>query len=129
MDYLKENYPKILTVIIMVVLIFATYYLFTPHEVSVREDIASANRAEVQRTVNMLRDLKKIKLDKEVFASDAFVSLRDNDVQLPPYELGKANPFFPIATSTPERLVETVPQPIRSSQDTDDGPIPVIPLF
>ena len=116
MDFLKQNYKKLLTLIVMVAFIFGAYFLLTPNQGSVISEVAQANRAETQRTVNMLNDLQDIKIDTTIFEDPTFTSLRDEESNLPEYEIGKVNPFEPLPTST-RRTLSDDELPQESDED------------
>ena len=123
MNYIKENYKKFLATLVLVTLIFSVYLLFTPQADTISLDIAEANRAEVNRTVNMLRDVKKITIKKEIFSDELFTSLKETKVNLPQYELGKSNPFNPLATSTVENINELFGLPAAEGDNQDPSEI------
>ena len=47
-----------------------------------------------------LQRLKSVTLDASIFSDAAFQSLTDFGVTIPPQQLGRPNPFAPIATSS-----------------------------
>lgn len=68
--------------------------------------------ASEQEILSLLRRLKSISLQTELFESNAFRSLEDFGVTLEPQPIGRSNPFAPIGIQSP--LPDTF---IESTQD------------
>lgn len=111
MNFIKENYTKVLAIILIIILVFTAYFLFTPQENTKTIDIAEGNRAEIDRTVAMLRDVRQITINQEIFSDHIFTSLQETTTKLPQYKLGRENPFSPLPTSTIEKIEEDNIQP------------------
>jgi len=61
-----------------------------------------------------LQRLKSVTLDASIFSNNTFQSLTDFGVVIPPQQLGRPNPFSPIATTSNLTNAVTLPSVIKT---------------
>ena len=91
-------------IIIVVIVVAAAFFVYsTVIKTDVDEAVLVSERVEdseaskeVGGLIEILRDLKRLKLDTTIFADEAFLKLRDFSVIVAPQPQGRENPFAPL---------------------------------
>ena len=100
------NTPKsskktiIIMVVIIVVAIIAYFYYEGGNTVTSSSletsQVTSDAQAAGARVLNLLNQIKSLKIDTSLFSDPAYETLRDYTVAIPQEQVGRANPFAPI---------------------------------
>jgi hypothetical protein len=88
----------------LLVALFLAIILFVGYVVFLRDGIRSGSRdgfseqveIETQALLATINELKRIKIDGEIFTNPVFVSLKDFRVDLGTEPTGRGNPFAPV---------------------------------
>ena len=116
----KENYLKFFVFIAVVAMMGVVYFLFAPSR-GIPEIVgADINEREIQEVKGLLSDLRDIRIDRALFESDAFISLKDQRKELPSYALGKDDPFEPLPEGAGYFNEENMPESEEGDGDADD---------
>lgn len=59
------------------------------------DGVASAQEVETEAFLKKLDELKRIRLNSDLFFDQRFVTLRDMGLSVEPVTVGRANPFVP----------------------------------
>jgi len=62
----------------------------------------NANQVIGDQIIQALNQIETLRLNRDIFDSAVFQSLKDRSQEIPPEPVGKANPFDPIGSSVPE---------------------------
>lgn len=99
MDFLKQNKAAVLGGVLV---LLVGYVYFAYFSGSSSAPLLSSSDASVTLSQNLLvtlQNLHTIKLDNSIFTMPTFQSLTDFGVVIPPQNVGRRNPFIPIAGS------------------------------
>ncbi len=62
---------------------------------------ASSDEASVgTQVLDLLNQIRSLKIDTSLFSDPAYLTLRDYTVQIPPENVGRTNPFAPLPGET-----------------------------
>ena len=92
---------SILIIIAIVVLALIAYFYFSGNSSTNTQsnltETQSANTAVVgARVLNLLRQIKSLKIDTSLFTDRAYLNLLDYSVEIPEVPVGRPNPFAPL---------------------------------
>ncbi len=87
----------------MIVVAGAAYFYFMGGKPTDSGSLAVEDNPEVElaasRVFSLLNQIKSLKIDGSLFKSQAYQTLRDYTVLIPPQNVGRANPFAPLPGS------------------------------
>lgn len=112
MDFLNKNKMAIGG---GVVLLLAVYIYFAYFSAPSLPPLSSndTNIALSQNLLVTLQSLHTIKLDNSIFSDPAFQSLNDFGVAIPSENVGRRNPFEPLAGSATPNSTVTIPASLQ----------------
>lgn len=94
-----RKYKNIIIVILVIIIAGVAYTVLTGNKdnrlliSNISVNISSAIESDL---LNLLLDIKSVKLDENIFSNPAFKSLEDFGQELAPEPVGRENPFAPI---------------------------------
>ncbi|HEV8666219.1 MAG TPA: hypothetical protein VN665_00010 [Candidatus Paceibacterota bacterium] len=96
MDFLKKNMVAIGAGVVLLgaIYVYMTYFSPPPAATLTTSD---ANATISQNLLVTLQNLHTIKLDNSIFSEPAFQSLTDFGVVIPQQNVGRRDPFLPVA--------------------------------
>lgn len=107
------KYKKILIWVGVVIVAFIVYSMFfTGDDKAANGGIVSLQAVDAQfaagrEIIALLTDLKALKLNGDIFQSNAFRSLEDFSLPVAPEPQGRQNPFAPIGTDSTDSATTT----------------------
>ena len=95
---------KIILIVLALIVLFVIYAVFIKKapegDVLVKSDTATQTSTDARllgtKISQALLRIEQIKLDKSVFTSDIYKSLRDRSVAITEEPMGRSNPFAPL---------------------------------
>lgn len=102
MDFLKQNKMPILIGVLLLAGLFVYVTYFSGSSSSATLTSSDTDTTLSQNLLVTLQNLHTIKLDDSIFSEPAFQSLTDFGVTIPAENVGRGDPFAPLA-STPSQ--------------------------
>lgn len=100
---MKKN--TILISIVVAALLGAVYFYYqgsiAPQSETLQQEISPDVQASATRVLNLLNQIRSLKIDGSMFKSAEFQTLQDYSVPIPAVDVGRINPFAPIPGSGP----------------------------
>ncbi|MEK7192733.1 MAG: hypothetical protein AAB682_01215 [Patescibacteria group bacterium] len=129
----------ILLLVVIGSVAFGGYYYFSavpvPEQALKAEGLlVKSGEADTAGFINILVNLRTIKLDSKIFSDPAFSSLTDFGVAIAPQAVGRANPFAPLSGAVSEFIGGTATTagsggavPTGPVRTTPANPPPLLP--
>lgn len=97
----QKSSKKTLFIIIAIVVIAGIAYFYyqgsTPSTSSTLTQAPSAaDQAIGTRVLDLLNQIRTLRIDTSIFKDPAYATLRDYSVAIPPQDVGRVNPFAPL---------------------------------
>ncbi len=112
---MKKN--TILIIVIVAALAGGVYFYYqgsaTPGSDTLQTEISPEVQASATRVLNLLNQIKSLKIDGSLFKSAEFQTLQDYSVPIPPVDVGRVNPFAPLPGNAPAPSPSRTPAPVR----------------
>lgn len=108
------KYRKWILIGVVIIAAFVAYTFFFTGDNTDDALLSSSNAANRpaqivgNEIITALNQIESLQLNRDIFDSAVFASLKDRSQEIPPEPIGKANPFDPIGTSV--QRAEDVPQ-------------------
>ena len=99
---MKGSSKNLIIVVVLIVLVAVAAYFYVGRDQSgdtLLVGVQGENPAVDGDLLSALRELKKLKLDQEIFKNPAWLSLSDFSQTLAPQEKGRINPFAPFSST------------------------------
>lgn len=98
MDFITKN-KGVLGGVVLIVLLVIVYFMYFSGGSSAPALSSNAQNSPVSQDLLVaLQNLHTIKLDQSIFTNPVFVSLTDFGVTIPPENIGRRDPFLPLAS-------------------------------
>lgn len=98
---LKINKKYIFFCLSLIFVCFFAYQYWTKADTSsqlISSGVGSTAGSIGSETLQILSELRTLKLDEDIFSDKAFRSLEDFSMELQPQPVGRNNPFAPLGT-------------------------------
>jgi len=104
MNHQKSSKKTIIFIIVIIILALSAYFYYqgqipisdSPLEAS---EASSDAQAVGSRILSLLKQIKSLKIDTDIFDDPSYSTLRDYSVAIPEENVGRVNPFAPLPGS------------------------------
>lgn len=100
----SSKMPYLVVTLITVIAVFIYFYWSgskTPESLTL-EGINGANMEVGVKVLNLLNEIKSLKIDNSFFKDNSYKTLRDYSVQIPVLPVGRPNPFSLLPGESPK---------------------------
>lgn len=118
-----QKYKKWIIIGLVVIAAFVLYTVFFTGD---KEDqlLTSTSRQTPEEIIGTeiigaLQQIESLELDRSIFDNPIYRSLKDRSQEIPPEPIGKSNPFDPIGSNVPEKVVSNENEPKTKPSGTN----------
>jgi hypothetical protein len=97
-----SSLKSVIFVLIIVAAVLVGYFYYSGNSSSSTGSLLSSSSPDATsdaigvQVLGLLNQIQSLRIDSTLFADPAYQTLRDYSVQIPPQNVGRANPFAPI---------------------------------
>ena len=113
MNQKKSSKSTIISIVLIVAVALVAYFYYESTITVSNSGLESTSgtsdaQAAGMRVLNLLSQIRSLKIDTSVFKDPAYLSLRDYSVAIPQENVGRPNPFAPLSGISSTSTVTTM---------------------